>query len=116
MLHGEPLQLGFACRRQKHEHLAPIRHTLLAANQPLRLRAVNQPNHTVLAHLQALGQLGDAGVVSSGEALDREQQLMLLGCHPFASCRLFAKAQEAPDRIAKRGDGLIVRAINNRFS
>jgi hypothetical protein len=60
---------------------------------------INQLNRTMMPKLEALGQLTNRGFPPGRQALEREQQLVLLGDKACLACRLLAKAQKAPDLI-----------------
>jgi hypothetical protein len=62
-------------------------------------QSINQLNRTMMLKLEALGQLTDRGFPPGRQALEREQQLVLLGDKACLACRLLAKAQKAPDLI-----------------
>jgi hypothetical protein len=78
MLRVEAVEQQIAGRSDVNEHLAAVCSAGLPPHQRLRLRAIDQPDHAVLAHLHALGELGHRRVVTLGEPLDRQQQLVLL--------------------------------------
>jgi hypothetical protein len=79
-----------------------------AIHQALTLRPVDQFNDAVVAQLQLLGEFSHAGPISLREALEREQQLVLLWSQSLAAHRLLTEAQVAPDPEAESGQSLEV--------
>lgn len=108
MVHRELMEDRLAARREAHEHLPPVGFTSLADDQPARHKPIDELDSAVVANLQALGDGRDGWLYPFGQALDRQQKLMLLRLDPRRTGRLLAEVQEAPDRVAKFVEDAVV--------
>jgi CRP/FNR family transcriptional regulator, cyclic AMP receptor protein len=81
------------------------------------LRAVGELDRAVMADEQRMRHLADGRPAGSRLSTDREQQLMLSGRDPGASCLVPAPAQERAQRVAQLGQAHVVaiREIDERI-
>ncbi|WRL65860.1 hypothetical protein U6N30_10015 [Blastococcus brunescens] len=75
-------------------------------DEQLRLRPVHELDDAVVAQLQPVRDLADRGPVPAGEALERQQELVLLRREPVPAHDLLAEAQVAPDAEPEAGQRL----------
>jgi len=87
--------------RCKDAHEASVAGTWRLANQTPPASALDQADDGVVALLKKLGQLGNRGPAASREALDPEQELVLLGSQAGGARSLLAKSQEPAQLIAR---------------
>lgn len=109
MRRGQLFQHFFAPHGQMDEHQASICGRVRTSHQFIMHQPVNQPHGAMVAQLQAFGQFTDGNLLTSREALDGEQRLMLLGREAGSARRLFAEVEELPEGVTKRRERFILR-------
>jgi hypothetical protein len=106
---AEPAEEMLILIGQDHPDSARVVGIRRPLHQSLVLRPVDQFHHAVVAHLKAIGELAYQRPVASRVSLDRQHELVLLGCDAVTAHRLLAEPQVAPDAEAQTGQRLEVR-------
>ena len=91
-----------------HLHPAPVEAGGHPPEQSPPGEPVHQPHGAVMAQLQPLRELADGSLVAPGKTLDGQQRLVLLRGEPGAARGVLAEDQEAAQRMAQRGQQLVV--------
>lgn len=95
----ERVEPGGAGRGQGDAHDAPARWVRVAADQPVRLGAIDQSDGAVMAHDEVLGDLADGGAGGIGVTPDRQQELVP-GRREASSQRLLLAPMHEPTQTA----------------
>jgi len=102
MLRGKFLQDLLASLCEGHDNLPPVPLTGPAMDHAVRFHAIHQFHGAVVANLQALGQIADGGTMARAvEALDGQQQLVLLRFQTVVPRSFLAEMQKLPDVVAE---------------
>src|SRR5712692_2195331 len=99
-------------RREVDENVSLVLLSPHAPHQPALCQAIDQLDRAVMAHLQALGQVADGGLLLVRQAAQHEQQEILLGLQAGCPGAPFGKIQEPADLIAKLGERLVIGQAN----
>ena len=97
VLKSELTQHGAACRSEAHPHLALIVRAWPPHDRPGSLEPVDQFDSAVMLNEQSGGNLSNRRPDAIGEALHRQQQLMLLWLDAVLFCSEFAEVKELSD-------------------
>jgi hypothetical protein len=93
------MQQGLAVRRKFHEYFAMILVPVSALQSALNNETIYKFHRAVMAKAELLGECGNSGTSALGQALDREEKLMLLGFDTLGAGRFLAKVQELPNTV-----------------
>ena len=93
------MQQGFAVRRRLHEHFAMIVLSMPALQGVLVDETIYKFYSAVMAQAELLRESGNSGTSALGQALDRQEKLMLLRFDALGASGSFAKTQELPDTV-----------------
>ena len=102
------LQHFFAEPGEPHMNLPTIPVGCLTGHEFFRHEPVHKPDCAVMLDLEALGQFAHGHVIATGEALDGEQRLMVLGRDACRCGRIFAETKELAQGKAECGQVLIL--------
>jgi hypothetical protein len=105
---AESTEKLFALIGQDHPDGASVVRVGRPIDEPLGLGSVDQFDDAVMAQLEPVGEFAHHGPVASGEALERQHELVLLGRDAVTAHRLLAEAKIATDPEAKPGKGFKV--------
>jgi hypothetical protein len=105
---GKLFEDGLAAWTEREPHPAAIILGRHAPGVSLGDQSVDKSDCAVMPDLQRLRQLADGNSFTAREALDGEESLMALGRDAGRSRRLFAEAQEPPQRIAESGEHFVL--------
>ena len=100
---GEGFEHPTALGRHFDKYFAAIFFGTDAHSQALIAEAVDETDRAVVFGLEALAEFGDGDLIASGETVDREEGLMLLGRKAGGDGGVLAETEEAPQRIAESG-------------
>jgi hypothetical protein len=92
-----------------HPDLALVARVAVPADHPQKNETVYEFNHAMVLMLQLSGEGQDGRGDPIRETPNGEEELMLLGLKPGATCSPLAEHEEAPDQIANPGKRTIVR-------
>lgn len=106
----EPAQHAFARWPYTHDHLTPIAPVSAPLDHPAFDKAINQLNHGVMLDLQTLREHPDGCHVAPFEALDLQEDQVLLRLYTGRARGRFAYAQEPPQPIAQIRQRPVVEA------
>jgi hypothetical protein len=107
------LQLLFALCRQFDEDAPAVVLIHGPAHQPKLRHAVYQFDGGVMPHPEEFREITDGNGPGTGETLDGEQRLMLLGPQPGLMGSRFAEREEFSKPIAKLGESLVVDGMRS---
>jgi hypothetical protein len=101
---AESAQEQFALVGQDHSDSTGVVGVRRPLDEVLLLRSVDQFDDAVVPQLEPVGEFADHGPVASGEALERQHELVLLRSDAMTAHCLLAEAQVAPDAEAEPGE------------
>ena len=101
----------FTTTGELNKHLPPVRNGRRTRHQFIHDQPVNQPDRAMVAKLQSFCQFAHRDPVPSGETLNGEQCLMLLGRDSGSLRRRFTEMDEFPQRITKCGECFILSLL-----
>ena len=105
---GQPFENAFAGRAEVHRHLATVAAPTPALHHAPPRQPVDELHDAVVLHLQALGERADRGGAAAVEALDLEQDEVLLRLDAGRPCRQLTEAEKPPQVVAKVGQRSVV--------
>lgn len=97
-----------AVSRQRHQHASLILLVATALYQVAFDHTVNQLDSTMMLDLESFRQSANRHFVMVSEALEREQQLVLLWLYAYGACGLLAKREKVAQLVAKLSQRLII--------
>jgi hypothetical protein len=105
VLGGEFLQNPLAVAGEGDYHLTAVALVLEALDKSVPDHAVDQFDCTVMADLQALGEVSDRGTLSrvTAESFGGQKKLVMLRFHFTQTRRLFAEMEEPANMITEIG-------------
>jgi len=113
---GERLELLDAGGLEREQHLAPIVARALASNETARLELVDERDRRVMLEAESLGDGSNRGLAARRQSAQGEQELVLLRLDVGAARGALAEGEEAPELVAKRGEGAVVGARHARHA
>jgi hypothetical protein len=78
MEHCQTTQCGAPLAGEGNQHAPAVVRVRTPLDKSTRLHAVDQADGAVVANLQPVGQVRDAGAASRSQAAEHEQQLIVL--------------------------------------
>lgn len=108
---GEGGQELFAGPCQLHQDGARVSGIGGAADGTAALQAIDQFDGAVMLQKQAAGQFADRGRRSLRQALDGEQQLVLLRLQAGGAGLIFTELQELPQLVAELRESAVARCV-----
>src|SRR2546425_1091889 len=97
----KPSQYRFTFSGHGDSDEAPVTVALLFSDQAVARSALDEPHDGVVPFLQELRELRNRGPAASGVASNPQEQLVLLGCHPQGTRRVFTKSQKTTEFVSK---------------
>jgi CIC family chloride channel protein len=102
----EAEQEGFPLTGQRQMDLTAVGVAAAALEEPALGQAVDQADGAVMADLEMLGERADRYRAPPRQAAHGQEGLVLLGSQPHLTGGFLAEMEEAPQRVAKLGQGL----------
>jgi hypothetical protein len=103
VFHREFTQDGATRRREPQPHFPLIFRARTSRDRPGALEPIDQFDRTVVLNEQSRGNLPNRGPGALGQALHRQQQLMLLRLNTVLFCSCFAEVKELTDLSPELG-------------
>ncbi len=107
---GDLLDHAFTSRAELQENFAVVAGIVRAADQAMGLEPVDQLDRTVMPDQHSPGERADGRSFAARQALESEQQLILLRLEARLASRSSAEIQEAANGVAEVGDGRVIQS------
>jgi hypothetical protein len=101
------LEESFATREQLDEHLAPVFAAWGAFDVGVGFHAIDEFNGAVVTERKAIGESADGGLLPSWKAANGEEEEILLGFEARVAGGGVAFLEEATDKAAELGQGVV---------
>ena len=105
----KPAEDALALRGDLDQDFPLIEDVPVAADEAQGGQAVDEPDDRVVLELELPREGADRGEPFGRQALDRQEELVLLGLQPGAPGLPFAEGEEAADQMAEMRQALIIR-------